>query len=575
MQDQATFSRRVYQPSGRVNWFRFLAGLLLAGAAALVMACALYFAFEQGIYLIFIAPILAALPVMGVWFLVLSGSHCRNKTLAMIYSIALALLLFFGYYYFGLLRLVGLQNAHRVDLLPSYVHLRLQTDVVRDARLPQPAQPQQPGPVEFGFNAFAFGGESLILVGLFIAVGMSCVSRAYCEDCRKWMDRETLRLPAGKATELWRALDRGDSGQVRQLLTQTSRKESVSGAVTIECCPTCSAEGRPTPVFFSVGDVPVAGTRVRLLTRLGWLFKPRFVPRVQHVTRHVALEPREVVALAPVFSKLKSLVEAQPAQFPPVQSATRDAAGETSVPTISWKGRLATVRAVEPADAGRVLTRQNAILQTAIGVLLIFGGFGAAFLPPAIVSHLPGKPPDWLMGVAVIVMLLMFLLNLAWLLGGFPTYVTMRFMLRQTRRAFEGRLNPALDVNDPALVFVDIVPPINRGKQMMENASDIGLLKIDRGRRELIFEGDKERYWIPAESIVEMKHEYWADSVKHQLQSAPNLNHAILVRAMTPTGPWETWFYRRHHGFRPRTAKRRLNDSLELQRQIAALRDTR
>jgi hypothetical protein len=44
---------------------------------------------------------------------------------------------------------------------------------------------------------------------------------------------------------------------------------------------------------------------------------------------------------------------------------------------------------------------------------------------------------------------------------------------------------------------------------------------------------------------------------------------------MTAKGPWETWFYRRHNGFRPRTANRRLNDALELQRSITEFADAR
>ena len=79
------------------------------------------------------------------------------------------------------------------------------------------------------------------------------------------------------------------------------------------------------------------------------------------------------------------------------------------------------------------------------------------------------------------------------------------------------------------------------------------------------FEGDRERYWIPAESILEIKHEFWAESVQHQLQKAPSLNHVIVVRAMTASGPWETWFYSRQYKFRPHTEKRRLANALELE----------
>jgi hypothetical protein len=469
------------------------------------------------------------------------------------------------------LQFAGLRNAHRIDLLPKYVHLRIQTDVARDVHMPQAAQPRQPGPVDQVFNWIFFGGELLIVVALFAGAGVTCASRAYCEACGKWMERETLKLPPGQASALWSALQSGNRAEVQRVLSNTSRKDAMSGTATVEYCAKCPAEGLPPEVFFTVKDIPLPGARVPLTTRAGWLFKPRFAAKLQNVVNHVALEPEEVVAIAPVLPKLKAFVATQPEVFVDLPVAELDE-GEDKSQAKSWEGRLATVKAVEPADAGRVLTRTNAILQTLIGVVTIFGGLGLAFLPPVIVNNVFAKPPDWLMGIAVCTMMGLMLLNLLWLLLGFPNYVTMRFMRRQTHRAFDGRLNPALDLHDPELVFVDIVPPVNRGKQMMENASDIGFLKIDTSRRELIFEGDCERYWIPVESILETNHEYWADSVKHQLQSKPNLNHVIRVRAMTANGPWETWFYRRATAFRPRTAKRRLNDALELQSKIDGLR---
>jgi hypothetical protein len=144
-------------------------------------------------------------------------------------------------------------------------------------------------------------------------------------------------------------------------------------------------------------------------------------------------------------------------------------------------------------------------------------------------------------------------------------------MWHQTWRAFELRPNSAVDLNDPDLFFVDIIPRINWGKMMMENASDIGFLELDKKRRELVFEGDRERYWIPVESILEVKHESWAETVQHQLQTSPSLNHLVVVRAMTAAGPWETWFYRRQNKFRMNTATRRLADALELECKIREL----
>ncbi len=573
MQDMSTSDRAVYQPSGKINWARLLPGALVAAVAAFVMAGCLYFAFEKGAYLVFVAPILASLPVVGIWYLVLSWSHCRSKRIATVGSVGLALLLYLGYYYFGLLHMVGIQNAHRVDLWPQYVQLRMKTDVARDPRFQQAAGPQKNGPVEEGFNWFFFGTELVVLVGLFAGAGRTCVSRAYCEPCGKWMERETLKLPPGQGTALWNSMQRRDDANVRRLLASTSRKESAAGVLTVERCPTCPHEGRPAAVFLTVRDIPVPGTRVPIQSKVASLFKPRPVANLRSVASHVALDPEEVIVLARAFPTLKATIDAQPDLFPEADSDLLEIADDDSQPE-EWKGRPAIVQPVEPADAGRVLTRTNALLQTVIAVITTFGGILLGLGPLLVVTNLAVKPPEWVAAVAGCWMFGFIGLHLLFLLY-FPSYLTTRFMLGQTRRAFQGRLNPALDVQDPDLVFVDIIPPLNRGKRMMENASDIGFLKFDKSRRELIFEGDRERYWIPVESILETRHDYWADAVKHQLQRSPNLNHVILVRAMTAKGPWETWFYRRHNGFRPRTANRRLNDALELQRSITEFADAR
>ena len=77
--------------------------------------------------------------------------------------------------------------------------------------------------------------------------------------------------------------------------------------------------------------------------------------------------------------------------------------------------------------------------------------------------------------------------------------------------------------------FVDIIPRHNWGKMMMENATDIGFLQMDSRRRQLIFEGDRERYWIPVESILEIKHEFWAEAPPHQPHSTPTLHHLVVA----------------------------------------------
>ena len=565
-------SRAAYRASGHVNWLKFVPGLIVTGGLAIALAWLLFWALQRGFYLIFVAPLIASFALAGVWYLVLSWSQCRNKLIALRSSVILGLVLYLGYFHFGLLQIVGMHNAHRFDLLPRYIQLRMRTDVARDARHPNPNkfQPKRPDRVQQAFNWFFFGGELILVAGVVNSIGNLCVSRAYCETCSRWMKSESLKLPPHVGRALWHALEQKRYEDVHTFLTNTSHRSSVGCNVTVEHCPYCAAGERPLVVYLTVKDLVEPGAREPIGTKFASLFKPRWSAGLRPVITQIELLPDEIAPLAMSFADLKHSVKADPDLFAELQAVSREmASAREPMPTHGIQ-RFARIQPVEPGEAGTVLTRRNAILQTVIGVVSIFGGFVVAFAPALILGNLEPEPPGWVMGTAVAWLFGGLVLNLAWILL-FPTFFTTRFMLRQTRNAFEYRPSPAVDLRNPDLVFVDIVPRSNWGKQMMENATDIGFLEMNKSTRELVFEGDRERYWIPVESILEIKHEFWAEAVQHQLQSAPTLHHHVVVRAQTADGPWETWFSRRQDTLRLLTAGRRLADATELEAKIREL----
>jgi hypothetical protein len=564
--------RAAYRPSGRVHWFKFIPGLIMTAGTAVVMACCLYVALLKGFYLIFLAPIIGALVVAGVWYLVLTWSHCRNKLVTGLTSVGLGLLLYLGYYEVGFLESVPARFAHRIDWLPRYVKFRMETDVAQDVARPnaKPAGRQGPNRVQQVFNWFFFGGELLAVTGIIVAVGQVRTSKAYCEACGKWMKSETLKMPPGTGATLWDSLQEGQYSQVQERLAGTSRQSAIGCMLTVEHCPACPEQHRSQAVYLTVKDVPTPGRPDRLADKIGSLFKPKPTAGLRTLVDRVALRPKEVGALAAAFPGLKGSIEAHPKLFAEAQKAAREIGRAQTADVSQRTMRVAKIEAINSRDAGTVLTRTNAVIQTVIGVVSIFGGFALAFAPALVLFGLQPKPPDWVFGIAVGWLFGCLILNLLWILF-FPTYFTSRFMLRRIQNAFEYRPDPAVDLHKPDLCFVDIVPRINWGKMMMENASDIGFLELNKARRELIFEGDRQRYWIPVESILEIKHEFWAESVQHQLQRSPTLHHLVVIRAMTADGPWETWFSRRHNKLQMRTAKRRLADALELETKIREL----
>jgi hypothetical protein len=116
-------------------------------------------------------------------------------------------------------------------------------------------------------------------------------------------------------------------------------------------------------------------------------------------------------------------------------------------------------------------------------------------------------------------------------------------MLRNRFRAELSRRSGLLvDPMDPEAVFVEVVPKLNWGKAMLDNASDIGLLVVDRRRRELRFEGDKERWRVPAASITNCTLEAY---VHGQGEGATKYFYVVL-RANRRDGFWEAPIRERH-----------------------------
>lgn len=559
--------RESYRSSGKVRWLVFLPGLVVITAFTMVMSLCLYLAFGLGFYLVFIAPIIAALMGAGLWNLILMWSHCRNYRLATTISVLLGLLLYLGYYHVGLMDAFGVQNVHRIDLLPQYILFRMETDVVRDAHDLRPAPAQGPDTVQQIFNWVFFAGELACVIGMFVGVGAQRASKAYCETCRKWMKSETAGLMLGSGASMWRELGQGNFAAAVQQLSNTAPANPMGCNLVVEHCTACHGQSDLSKTYLTLTDVPSP-----TLGDLSAALKPHPKPKtgVRKIVTQVALLPQEVVALATTFPALQKNIETRPELFAAAQQEVQKIEQAVAVQAQEWPHQYAQIEVLKGPTAKVILTTKNAVIQTVVGIVTIFGGIVLAFVPAGLLFGLMAKPPDWLAAMALVWLFACMILSLGWIMF-YPTYFTTRFMKRQSRKAFAARADSAVDWQDPELIFVDIIPRTNWGKQMLENATDIGFLELNKERQELIFEGDRERYWIPADSILDIKHEFFADPVQHEMQSSPSLNHLIVVRAMTETGPWETWFYRRHHTAKPRTAKRRLQDALELESRIRAL----
>src|SRR5258708_3673778 len=99
--------RTFYKSSGRVDWLRFFPWLLAAFAVAIVLAWGLFQLFLAGYYYMVFVPAVAALVVAGVMRLAVVKGLCRNPLVGAAAGATAGVLLYLGYFYFGMVYHMG------------------------------------------------------------------------------------------------------------------------------------------------------------------------------------------------------------------------------------------------------------------------------------------------------------------------------------------------------------------------------------------------------------------------------------------------------------------------------------
>jgi hypothetical protein len=199
---------------------------------------------------------------------------------------------------------------------------------------------------------------------------------------------------------------------------------------------------------------------------------------------------------------------------------------------------------VESDYAGKVLTRRNTYLGLAYvlgGLVVIIGGmalalWGGMMAFPDKTMPQNVSPEKKALGIFLLSVGGLFFGSTAILFLANPTYFGNRFLLRKTREEFSRRSRPLVDPNDPEALFTEVVPKLNWGRSLLETASDIGFLKVDAGRREILFEGDKQRFRVPADAITHCALEFF---VNGQGSHAATKIYYVVLRANRPNEFWE------------------------------------
>ncbi len=204
----------------------------------------------------------------------------------------------------------------------------------------------------------------------------------------------------------------------------------------------------------------------------------------------------------------------------------------------------ADVRPIEPEFAGRIMSRRNrttGFLLALVPMTVMLTGAGLAV--SVLFRLLPdnsGLQPFWDLpkpqarlvfeiGAALFVFGAVWGTLFSGRLGN--GYIRM-VAIREIKRRPDAIVQPDADS-----LYVEIIPRENWNRLMQRNSTDIGFLTVDAARREIRFEGDMERYRIPADALLSCEVEKSVLTAAAK-PTAPGF-YMVVVRAEGASGIWE------------------------------------
>jgi len=520
--------RSYFKPSGGVEWSSFASWLLVPFAVAAALAGVLFWLFKVGHYYVGIVPALAALVVAACLKLAVNKGNCRSRLVAGAAGICAGVTLYLGYYYCGMVYHLGPETASRLDLLPTYIRFRTHSDVLRDTHESRKNDAPRNGNTLANWGVFGF--ESVLVLAFTVGGAVGRAKKPYCETCRKWMLRQVTHFEPSKAAELVEAF-RNNSARTLALLAAEPVFATVpSTMLAVDFCSSLQeGSARDCACYGSLKNITRAGNNSPVLDRFDSAHGKVLV-------RSLALSSDEVAALGGRFEVLAS-VAGRPAVAAFVSQPRADIGSLESndQPT-------AQINPVGSDWAGKVLTKRTALAATAWAFaawLFLFAGLG--LLVWGGVTAFPDdktfvSPETKSLGIAVMAVGAMLFLSTALLFFINPNYLGNRYLLKVVRREFARRTGCVVEPTEPDALFVEIVPKLNWGKMALENASDVGFLFVDKARREILFEGDKERWRIPAAAVLSCDVDYFVEG--QGTHGATKLFYVVL-RARRPGQFWE------------------------------------
>ncbi|MFL5240761.1 MAG: hypothetical protein ACJ8FY_01520 [Gemmataceae bacterium] len=549
--------------SGKVNWAAFLPLAALALSVSAGLAFGMNFLFEHGLYYIPVVALFAGLISAGMVLLAVHKGRCRIAVIGLLLGLLAGIGTLAGYYYVGMVSTFGAEMASRPDLLPEYITLRMKTDMRDDDRQgfrrgANPGAPQL-DVVQFGdrllvmprrdvadmvFNWILLGFDACLIVLLPTIAGFAGARRGFCENCQRWQSKEQALFPYGHGDFIAEMITSGNLSALQNLETfAIPQKKGANTSLVVEYCRPDEGQAATCPAYVTVKE----GRIGRPLSRF-------------------PIGRDQIAQLVSRLPGLSVLLDEGQAATVPATAETSDAARPTAIAEIS---------PIQDPYRGNILSKRVLIVCSALtmAILLLFLGSMFMALGGLYLCTDQAKKEGWPVLLTDNAPLLVALGAVL-----FPpvTYIGLRspnffaewYLKKRAKSEIRSRPNGTVDPDDPDATFVQIVPRCNWGRVMLETATDVGFLKMDEDRREVLFEGDKERYRIPGPAIISCGVE---PIVYGEGTAGRMIQYTAVLRAQVATGVWENPIGQRGD-FGTLGANKRLRLAEELRDKMLSIR---
>jgi len=531
-----------YRPSGKVNWARFLPALIFPIGVCMAMALLLSWAYFHEWYYSFIAPGLAATVTGSALYLAVLIGQCRSRLVATVVGILVGAALYLGYYHAHVVSQLGWQGIARVDLLPKLINQRMRFGVwgVNINKNPWP-----PNPV---WNWTRFGIDLVLVMAIVAGLGRSRAGRAYCESCDRWMRKHSFVAAPGLGQILADALKHSEIDRLETIESYPVRFMQPSTLIDVEYCRGLSDSESACVTYMTVSefsDQPPSAEissrdHVGVLRLIGSFVGYTRSPGLQKFLKQQALLRNQLLALAGKIPRLRSVA---------VLGAETCRSDQLARLGLSVGQATAVITPVDDSSVGIAFSTRLSVIQMVLSltpILLVLAGAGVLY---AAWAQWPQNQP--LFSVWLVILGFSSLAVGATICCINLEYLNYRYTHRLTRRLVRSRPDAIVDPDDPECVFVAVVPRKNWTKLNLDDPSDRGFLLVDARERQLLFEGLRERYRIPANALISCEIEA-LDVGNHLFAAVVRARTAGIAEDIAGMQPaWTGW----EAPFRPRPTK--------------------